>query len=121
MVMLVPTKENKQFICARITMIITTIMIITTPPPSPHHQVVYIAVGFQLKNNDNDVSVRDPVCVGLYDTGKCSLLDAGWQSMCRLDTRAEVLRDLDAEWEVTITSSKTDHEAAISRSTERDA
>ena len=31
-------------------------------------------------HNDNDVSVRDTVCVGLYDTGKCSLLDAGWQS-----------------------------------------
>ena len=51
-------------------------------------------------HNDRDVSVRDTVCVGLYDTGKCSLLDAGWQSMCRLDTRTEVLRGLDAEWEV---------------------
>ena len=42
----------------------------------------------------------------------------------RLDTRAEVLRDLDAKWEVadvmvTIASSKTDHEAALSRSIER--
>ena len=52
----------------------------TSSSTSPPSGIYCCRIPTEDMHNDRDISVRDTVCVGLYDTGKCSLLDVVWHS-----------------------------------------